>query len=189
MSGKNIEPRPDGKVEIRATYLEMHAPPAGPPPAPPAGVSLTVMRAVRPTVSFYRYLFNTVGGPWLWTSRRVQSDEEVRRSIHDDDTEIHVLYVDGVPAGFAELDCRLMPDIELLCFGFVPEFVGRRLGPVLLQHAIGAAFARGAKRFWLHTCTLDHPKAVAFYQRAGFAVYKEETKWLDDPRAVLAGTA
>ena len=188
MSEKNIEPRPDGRIEIRATYLEMCAPRADAPPAAPPGASLHIMRAVRPTVSFYRYLFNTVGGPWRWTTRRLQSDEQVRRSIHDDDTEIFVPYVDGVPVGFAELDCRRMPDIELLCFGFVPEFVGRRLGPVLLRHAIGAAFARGAKRFWLHTCSMDHPKAVAFYQRAGFVVYQEETKWIDDPREVLART-
>jgi len=32
----------------------------------------------------------------------------------------------------------------------------------------------GPKRVWLHTCTLDHPAALPNYQKAGFAIYKEE---------------
>jgi hypothetical protein len=34
----------------------------------------------------------------------------------------------------------------------------------------------GPRRFWLHTCTKDHPAALPNYLKAGFAVYKEEVK-------------
>ena len=65
-----------------------------------------------------------------------------------------------VPAGFAELDFRGLPSAELLHFGLIPEFIGQGLGPRLLQHTIEAAWARATERFWLHTCSLDHPKAI-----------------------------
>ena len=61
--------RADGKIESVVTSLEMFAPPAGAPVPPPRG-DLSIVQAVRPTVSFYRYLYDTVGEPWLWTDRR-----------------------------------------------------------------------------------------------------------------------
>lgn len=132
---------------------------------------LVVAQAVRPTVSFYRYLYITVGEPWRWVDRRRLTDGELSAIIQDSRVEILVLYVEGVPAGYAELDGRTSPDIELAYFGIVPEFIGRRLGPYLLRFAIDRAWARRPRRFWVHTCTLDHPRALATYQRAGFVVY------------------
>ena len=51
-----------------------------------------------------------------------------------------MLYAAGEPAGYAELDRRAMPDIELAYFGLLPAFIGRRLGPWLLHWAIDAAW-------------------------------------------------
>ena len=53
-------PRPDGKIETVVTSLEMRGVPTHPPIAPPCE-GLTVVRAVRPTPSFYRYLYDAVG--------------------------------------------------------------------------------------------------------------------------------
>ena len=57
------------------------------------------MRAEACTVSFYRYLYNTVGEPWLWFERRIIDDAAVATQIHRPTIEIFVLYVRGVPAG------------------------------------------------------------------------------------------
>ena len=38
------------------------------------------------------------------------------------------------------------------------------------------AWSYQSRRFWLHTCTKDHPAALPNYLKAGFAVYKEEVK-------------
>jgi len=89
--------------------------------------------------------------------------------------EVHVLHVDGVPAGFAELDCRT-DEIELLQFGLMHEFIGQGLGKYFLQWTIDHAWSLSPRRLWLHTCTLDHPNALPNYQKAGFAICKEETK-------------
>jgi len=186
-------PRPDGKIESVITYLEMRAPPAE-PPFPPPQEGLTIVQAVRPTASFYRYLYDTVGEPWLWGDRRKLAPDALRAVIHHPDVDIYVLYVHGVPAGYAELDARQKPEIELAYFGLIPEFVGQKLGPYLLSFAIHTAFRRrpvsagspvgGPSRFWVHTCTLDHPAALALYRRAGFVSYKEEAEVADDPRSL-----
>ena len=44
----------------------------------------------------------------------------------------------------------------------------------LLEDAIARAWVGGGKRVWLHTCTLDHPKALSNYLARGFEVFKEE---------------
>lgn len=175
---------PAGKLKIAITYLEMQDEPQPRELTPPA-TNVLIAPALKPTVSFYRYLYNTVGAPWLWYERRLMSDEQLRALIQNPQVEIYVLYVDGVPAGYAELDRRHETDIELAYFGIMPEFIGQRLGPFFLDWIIDKAWSYQPQRFWLHTCTLDHPKALAVYQQAGFVPYKREEKIIDDPRAGL----
>lgn len=175
--------RADGKIESVITYLEMLAPPATPPiPVPRDGVA--IVQAVKPTVSFYRYLYDTIGEPWLWGDRRKLDDAALAAIVQDPAIEVHVLWVEGVPAGYAELDRRVAGEIELGYFGIMPEFIGQKLGPYLLDWATRTAWAREPRRFWVHTCTLDHPSALPMYQRGGFRVYKTETELGDDPRAL-----
>ena len=61
-------------------------------------------------------------------------------------------------------------------FGLLPGFIGQGLGRYFLQWAIDRAWSYQPRRFWLHTCTKDHPAALPDYLKAGFAVYKEEVK-------------
>jgi GNAT superfamily N-acetyltransferase len=178
-----LEPNspPPGKIQTTVTYLEMLAPPASLAAAQQAPAHVMIMRAMRPAVSFYRYLYNSVGAPWNWSARCRFSDEALAAIIHHPQVEIYVLYVAGVPAGYAELDFRRWPEVELVYFGLMPEFIGQGLGFYLIGEMIKLVWQRGPQRFWLHTCTLDHPKALAFYRKAGFVPYKEETE-LIDPR-------
>jgi GNAT superfamily N-acetyltransferase len=157
-------------IETLVTYLEMTAPPEQPATLPP-GPAVEIRRAVRPTTSFYRYLYDAVGGPWTWTERRLMSDTELAAIVRDARVEVLVLWVDGVPAGYAELDRRAPPDIELAYFGLVPEFIGQGLGRFLLDLAVRRAWSCGPRRVWVHTCDLDHPNALGVYQKCGFRVY------------------
>jgi GNAT superfamily N-acetyltransferase len=176
------------RVETVVTYLEMRAPPAQPSrPAPRR--DLEIRWAHSPTVSFYRYLYAAVGEPWTWTVRRWLSDAELAAILGDPRVEVNVLWAGGVPAGYAELDRRAPPDIEIGYFGLMPEFIGQGLGAYLLDWAIHHAWRARPRRLWLHTCDLDHPRALAVYQSLGFRIYDRRNSVQDlppgwpDPRA------
>ncbi|HSE77844.1 MAG TPA: GNAT family acetyltransferase [Alphaproteobacteria bacterium] len=173
---------PPGQIKVVITYLEMNERPRPSVTPPPAGLKLAVLRADELSVPFYRYLYDSVGGPWLWYERRRMSDGEIAAIVNDPQVDVFVLYAAGEPAGYVELDRRVPSEIELAYFGLTPRWIGRGLGPFLLHWAIDAAWRREPKRVWVHTCNLDHPKAIAFYQRAGFVPYKQESKFIDDPR-------
>jgi hypothetical protein len=46
------------------------------------------------------------------------------------------------------------------------------LGGALLTATVERAWALGARRVWVHTCSLDHPNALPGYQARGFRVFK-----------------
>ena len=170
-------------VPTLVTYLEMTTLPAAPPIRPPlAGIEIRLAR--RPTVSFYRYLYRTIGDEWTWVVRRLLSDEELLRIIGDPAVEVNVLWVDGVPAGYAELDRRQAPDTELAYFGLLPEFIGRGLGRYLLDWTIRHAWRAGPRRLCVHTCDFDHPRAIAVYRNSGFRVYDQRVEQLELPPGV-----
>ncbi len=162
-------------IETTVTYLEMHERSTRPTVPAPTG-KLAILRAEDPTVSFYRYLYDTVGEPWNWTDRRVIGGDELGAIITDPKVESYVLYAGGVPAGFAELDRRVEGEVELAFFGLLPDFTGRGLGRYFLDWAIHAAWESEPKRVWVHTCDLDDPRALSVYQRAGFAAYQRRVE-------------
>lgn len=177
---KAAKPGP-GRIETVITYLEMKAPPPARPKHQPAH-KLALLRLARPSVSFYRYLYGAVGEPWFWYERRAMPDAELARAIGAEGIEISVLYAEGEPAGYVELDFRAKSDVSLAYFGLMPHFIGHGLGAYLLAWAIDESWRRAPQRLWVHTCSLDHPRALRLYQRAGFVAYKQETTVIDDPR-------
>jgi len=170
-----------GQLADTLTYLEMMAKPQRPPlPVPHA--KLALLRAERCTVSFYRYLYDTVGEQWLWYLRRQWSDEDLRHHLDRVEIAVSVLYVAGVPAGYFELERAATGDTELCYFGLVPDFIGLGLGHYFLQAAIDTAWLETTRRVWVHTSTYDHPRALGLYQRLGFRVYERRELSFDDPR-------
>ncbi len=161
-------------MKVTTTYLEMLGHPQRAVPPPRGG--LVVVHARKPTVAYYRSLYDAVGKDYDWTSRKKLSDAELAALLNDRRLEVHVLMADGIPAGFAELDRRVEGEIELVQFGLMPEFIGQGLGRYFLQWTIDRAWSYGPRRFWLHTCTKDHPAALPNYLKAGFIIYKEEFK-------------
>jgi len=160
--------------DVTVYYLQMLARPESVLPPPRAG--LAIVHARRPSVAYYRYLYDAVGRDYDWTSRKKLSDAELAALLGDPRLEVQVLMADGVPAGFAELDKRMEGEIELVQFGLMADFIGQGLGRYFLQWTIDKAWGYQPRRFWLHTCTKDHPVALPNYLKAGFTIYKEEVK-------------
>ena len=172
---------PYGTLERIITTLEMHQPPLRSPRLDQA-TPLTVVRAEQCTVSFYRYLYETVGGKWLWCDRRCMDDAEINAIVSDQRVEIWVLYVDGVPAGYSELDRRSENEVELAYFGLMPEFIGTGRGQPFADWSVQQAWNQPPRRVWVRTCNHDHPAAIRIYQRAGFISCHQETTLVNDPR-------
>lgn len=180
--GKRLVPvgEPLPMLDVTITHLEMTAPPRGPAPPVPS-LKLAVLRADEISVAFYRYLYGTVGGPWLWWERNRMSDEALAAIISDKAVDVFVLYAAGEPAGYVELDHRKAPEAAIAYFGLMPHFIGRSLGPWFLHWGIDAAWRRKPTVLRVNTCTLDHPKALALYQRMGFAPVRQEKKRIMHP--------
>jgi GNAT superfamily N-acetyltransferase len=159
------------RVSVTVTFLRMDRPPAEDAPALPPGYE--VIRATKPSVAFYRYLYNTVGADYVWWLRRTLSDRELAELLAEREVSIHTLYHDGEPAGFFELDSRVWPDVNLSYFGLMPHAVGTGIGYRFLRCAIDTAWGMGARGVTVNTCTADHPRALPTYIRAGFRRVRE----------------
>ena len=170
-------------INVTVTSLEMLTRPARPlARAPSLSQPVMLLRAHQPTISFYRYLYNTVGQEWLWYERRQMSDEVLTKIIHDKNVSVDVLYCGGVPAGYTELDARMMPAVEVTYLGLIQDFIGRGLGRFIVDWAVDAAWDLEPERVWIHTCNLDHPAALPTYQKAGFSVFNRQTMAIPNPR-------
>jgi GNAT superfamily N-acetyltransferase len=162
------------------TFLDMKAHPTLPPPPVPSG-KIAILRAENPPTHFYRYLYDTIGAAYFWVDRRKINDEALGLLLTDPAVHLNVLYVDGCPAGMAELDFRKSPTGQLAYFGLLPEFVGRRLGHYFLHHTVLNAWTQPIERLRVNTCTLDHPRALPLYQRVGFTPYAREERIIRVP--------
>lgn len=169
-------------LPVVITHLEMHSRPERPrQPAPALGRPMLIMRARQATPDFYRFLYNAVGSPWNWYERNLLSDGALTNIIHNPAVQVQVLYVDGVPAGYFELDARTEGEVELVYFGLMPSFIGLKLGPWFLDCAVFAAWDLRPRRIWVHTCSLDHPRALSLYQRSGFIPFAQERHEIPNP--------
>ena len=175
---------PDGArgpvFETTVTYLEMTDRPELRRADLPQGFAID--REPRIDLGLYRELYRLVGDPWLWFERKKLDDDELRAVVHDPRVELLVLREGGAGVGLAELDLRSPPDVELVYFGVAPRLIGRGVGRAFFDAVLEAAWAPGIERFWLHTCTLDHPRALPFYLDAGFEPYRTERQTVVDPR-------
>ncbi|MFD4998538.1 GNAT family N-acetyltransferase [Streptomyces buecherae] len=191
---------------VTTWYLEQTAPgdlsPA-PAPAPDAGVR--IVRAEVPSPEFSRFLYASVGGDIAWTDRLAWTYAQWQRTLARPGVETWVAYERGTPAGYVELAAN--PDdssgsagsasssgsVEIVYFGLLPAFRGRRIGGHLLSVGVQRAWDLGerwpdlpaTRRVWLHTCSKDGEHALGNYQKRGFSVYRTTTE--EEPEPVSPG--
>ncbi|MGA9865062.1 MAG: GNAT family N-acetyltransferase [Acetobacteraceae bacterium] len=170
---------PVARVAVTVTFLRMDRKPPALAPSLPTGCQIVVASGC--TVGFYRYLYDTVGAPYIWWLRRTMSDADLAALLAEPRLSVHVLYAAGEPAGFFELDGRAWPDVNLSYFGLLPHAVGTGLGLSFLSRAVEAAWRPGARGMTVNTCTADHPRALPTYLRAGFRPLRQVREVWDVP--------
>lgn len=170
-----------GQIATVVTCLEMTERPR---PKPPRHRErpLLVEPWLDRDIAAYRAQYRAVGDPWLWFSRLFIPDDELRAILGDPAVRQYRLFDGRRPIGFLELDFRKAGECELAYFGVVADAIGTGAGRVLMDRALQEAWSRPIGRMWVHTCSLDHPGAVAFYTRSGFTPYALMVEIADDPR-------
>ncbi|MEU3554801.1 GNAT family N-acetyltransferase [Streptomyces fragilis] len=152
------------------------------PAAVPEG-DVRVVRAEVPSPEFSRFLYASVGGDVTWTDRLGWSHARWREHLERPGVETWVAYDRGTPAGYVELEAQDEGVVEIVYFGLLPDFRGRRIGGHLLSQGAARAWDLADRlpgrtpttRVWLHTCSLDGEHAMDNYLRRGFRLFRTET--------------
>lgn len=165
---------------VTTYYLEMLDPrDLRPKRSPRTDVGLT--RIDPPMPELNRFFYTAAGAGWYWHDRLPWTYLQWHTYLNRPELQTWMLTVNGTPAGYFELEGQPDANVEIAYFGLLPAFVGKGLGGHLLTCAIERGFAMNARRVWVHTCTLDHPQALANYIARGLTLYKQETRDEDLP--------
>lgn len=169
------------KLKAHVTHLEMHNAPLRNVSVPTRPV-ISLIKAENIPVDFYRYMYELVGKEHHWEDRINLNDANLYSIINHENTEISILYADGCPAGFFELNKEKAPSsIEILYLGLGKNYQGLGLGKWFTYSAISAAWLHKPEKLKIQTNTLDHPAALQLYQRFGFSPVSTEdveiTQW------------
>jgi ribosomal protein S18 acetylase RimI-like enzyme len=161
------------QVQVTTYHLEMTAPGDLRPARPVAALEVRQAKVACPELN--RFFYTAAGGDWYWIDRLGWTYEHWLEYLNRPELETWVGYVSGTPACYFELEAQPGSSVEIVYFGVLPQFIGQGLGGALLTAAVERAWQMGARRVWVHTCSLDHAAALANYLARGFRVFKEET--------------
>ncbi|AXC49718.1 GNAT family N-acetyltransferase [Paracoccus suum] len=171
---------PGGHIATIVTNLEMLQKPLLRPATMPEDV--TFVRMVDPDLSEYRALFLKVGERWMWFSRVLMEDGALREILTNPKVESFEIREGNEAIGLLELDFSELDQCELSFLGLTAAATGKGLGRAIMNVAVEQAWSRQIRRFWVHTCTFDHPAALEFYIRTGFTPFSRQLEVVPDPR-------
>jgi GNAT superfamily N-acetyltransferase len=165
------------RIEYVVTHLEMTARPAFPRPHLPVGPPGALIAAEKPPLWYFLCLYDAVGRDYEWTDLYEQPEGEIAEFLHDEAVTLYTLMRAGWPHGFFLLDGREPEVCHLAYLGLVPQAIGRGLGSFLLETAVHTAWDRpDTAKVTVNTNSLDHPRALPLYQKAGFKPVRRETR-------------
>ncbi|MFD9796219.1 GNAT family N-acetyltransferase [Streptomyces sp. NPDC059070] len=179
-------------AEVTTWSLEQTSPADLRPAAEPAR-SVRVVRSEVPSPEFSRFLYTAVGGDIHWLDRLPWPYARWREFLDRPGVETWVAYENGTPAGYIELEAQADGAVEIVYFGLIPAFRGRRIGGHLLSYGIARAWDLAdrwpgrdtTRRVWVHTCSLDGEHAMENYLRRGFKLF--DTKVAEQAEAETPG--
>ncbi|MCU7696984.1 GNAT family N-acetyltransferase [Acinetobacter sp. AYS6] len=171
---------PAGHIASVVTCLEMLENPINNQVQLPEGFSLCLYNSN--DLDEYRNLFRLVGSDWLWFSRLLMSDEQLTEVLNEPTREIYVIRYADQDVGLLELDFGVVGEAELVFLGLTSTVRGKGIGRAVMDTATSLAWKKPIQRFWVHTCTFDHPSALGFYIRSGFKPYALKLEVQADPR-------
>lgn len=151
------------------TYLEMTSPDQF-SPAYVDDPRIVLLPMHQLDLEFYLFLYREVGKHWRWRDRLIMPQDELAAILAHPGNTVTVLYWEGSPAGYIELD-NVDGNVEVAYFGLREGFTGKGLGKHLLSYGLAQAWQMNPNRVWVHTCNLDGPYALPNYQKRGFQIF------------------
>jgi len=123
-----------------------------------------------------KFFYKNIGKNCQWIDRLVWTDLNWIDHISNDQLFTYILKDKSEIAGYFELLFnKQSKETEIAYFGILEEYFGKKLGGYLLSETIKNSFILGAKRAWVHTCSLDHENALKNYLARGMKIFKTET--------------
>ena len=129
-----------------------------------------------PDFQLNKFFYKEIGKKHRWKDRLVWNDKKWIDYLENSGVSTYILKQKKDFIGYFEqiIDIDKL-DCEIAYFGILEEYIGKQLGGYLLSEAIKISFNIGAKRIWVHTCSLDHKNALQNYLSRGMKVFKYET--------------
>ena len=122
-----------------------------------------------------KFFYKQIGKSHRWTDRLSWTDETWHNYINNKDVKTFVLKIESDFVGFFEqIFNKENKDYEIAYFGILDEYRNKRYGGYLLSSAIKLSLQDGARRVWVHTCSLDHKNAIKNYIARGMKIFKKE---------------
>jgi len=123
-----------------------------------------------------KFFYKNIGKNCQWIDRLIWTDLNWIDYISNDQLFTYTLKDKSEIAGYYELLFdKERKEAEIAYFGILEEYFGKKIGGYLLGEAIKNSFILGAKRVWVHTCSLDHKNALKNYLARGMKIFKTET--------------
>ena len=122
-----------------------------------------------------KFFYKNIGKNCQWIDRLVWTDSNWIDYVNNEKLLTYILKDKGEIAGYFEIIFNEdEKEVEIVYFGILEEYFGKKLGGYLLSEAIKISFSRGFKRLWVHTCSLDHKNALNNYLSRGMKIFKSE---------------
>ena len=128
-----------------------------------------------PNFHLNKFFYKQIGKKHHWTDRLIWNDKDWIDYLNSKGKSTYILKENDNLVGFFEqifLEENL--DCEIAYFGILEEYIGKKFGKYFLFEAIKKSFEMGAKRVWVHTCSLDHRNALNNYLARGMKIFKTE---------------
>jgi len=128
-----------------------------------------------PDFQINKFFYKQIGNKYRWKDRLIWDDKKWISYTTHNDVKTFVLMEENDLAGyFEQIFNKNKFECEIAYFGILENYIGKKYGGYLLSEAIKISFNEGAKRVWVHTCSLDHKNAIKNYLSRGMKIFKSE---------------
>ena len=128
-----------------------------------------------PDFQLNKFFYKQIGQKYRWIDRLIWNEKKWIEYVNNSDVKTFILKEKNNLAGyFEQIFHKEKIDCEIAYFGILEDYFGNKLGGYLLSEAIKKSFRFGAKRVWVHTCSMDHKYALKNYLSRGMKIFKTE---------------